>query len=433
MITQKLKPIEKLKEARAFVSLVGAPTIPAREMGEMLTIGRAEGNHFVVNDPFASGRHARIEWHKDGYLVRDLNSRNGTYLNGARVMMAPLTDKDRIRVGGSELIFLLERDHRGEQILLTSKNPDWNQKLKAIGDMAQSELPILIGGASGTGKEILAQQLHRQSHRREGPFVSVNCSALSESLAESELFGHTKGSFTDATHDRKGAFECARGGTLFLDEIGDLPMSLQPKLLRALENREIRPVGSDRTLKTDVRIVAATHHNLKQQVVEGLFRADLFFRLNILFLKAPSLTERLEDFDSLLYHFAREFKVSFSVEAIELLRQHTWPGNIRELKNVVARGLALCQGKVNAEDVGRLLDRFPTPTLPKTPASPFGSGSSTGNILKDLERTLIERRLVANKGNQRQTALDLGVPKSTLHDRIRNYQIDIEQLIADHK
>jgi transcriptional regulator with GAF, ATPase, and Fis domain len=391
VITQKLKPIEKLKEAKAFVSLVGAPTIPAREMGEMLTIGRAEGNHLVVSDPFASGRHARIEWHKDGYLVRDLNSRNGTYLNGARVMMAPLSDKDRIRVGGAELIFLLERDHRGEQILLTSKNADWNQKLKAIGDMAQSELPILIGGASGTGKEILAQQLHRQSHRREGPFVSVNCSALSESLAESELFGHTKGSFTDATHDRKGAFECARGGTLFLDEIGDLPISLQPKLLRALENREIRPVGSDRTVKTDVRIVAATHHNLKQQVIEGLFRADLFFR------------------------------------------QHSWPGNIRELKNVVARGLPLCQGKVNAEDVSRLIDRFPTPTLPKTPASPFGGGSSTGNILKDLERTLIERRLVANKGNQRQTALDLGVPKSTLHDRIRNYQIDIEQLIADHQ
>ncbi|MCB0384929.1 MAG: sigma 54-interacting transcriptional regulator, partial [Bdellovibrionales bacterium] len=166
------------------------------------------------------------------YLIRDLRSRNGTYVNGSRVHLAPLSNRDRVRVGQSDLVFLLERDHRPEKIVLTSKNPNWDQKLKALSEIAHSDLPILLGGASGTGKEIIAHQLHRHSPRREGPFVSVNCSALSLNLAESELFGHTKGSFTDATHDRKGAFETARGGTLFLDEIGDLPLELQPKLLR---------------------------------------------------------------------------------------------------------------------------------------------------------------------------------------------------------
>jgi len=168
--------------------------------------------------------------------------------------------------------------------------------------------------------------IHDYSGRSEGPFVSVNCSALTESLVESELFGHVKGSFTGATSDRKGAFEAARGGTLFLDEIGDLPLSLQPKLLRALENQEIKPVGSDKTLKTDVRIVTATHKNLEKLVIEKTFRSDLFFRIHVVKISIPSLKERMEDFEDLLYHFSREMRVRFSVGAIEKLKEHSWPG-----------------------------------------------------------------------------------------------------------
>ena len=431
MATQKLKTLDTLKMPHAFISQLEGPNQEAQEIIEFLTLGRDEVNQLVIADTFTSARHARIEWRQGVFILKDLRSRNGTYLNGARVLEAPLTNNDRIRIGRSELLFKTERDKRPETLLMTSKNPSWSQKLRALPEIAKSDLPVLIGGPSGTGKEILAQLLHRQSHRREGPFVSVNCCALSESLAESELFGHAKGSFTDATHDRKGAFECARNGTLFLDEIGDLPINLQPKLLRALENKEIRPVGGDKTIRTDVRILAATHHNLKERVLEGEFRADLYFRLNILGLNAPPLSRRMEDFDNLLYHFARESRVSFTLAAIDKLKEHSWPGNIRELKNAVSRGKALCNGQVQESDVEKILDRFPE-AFQTQPSNALPFATSTGNVIKDLERSLIERRLVANLGNQRKTANDLGLPKSTLHDRIKSYNIDIPKLIAEH-
>ena len=198
----------------------------------------------------------------------------------------------------------------------------------SLSSVATSSCPVLILGPSGTGKDVLANAIHNSSKKSGAPFISVNCSALTETLVESELFGHTKGSFTDAVSDRKGAFEAARGGTLFLDEIGDLPYSLQAKLLRALENNEIRPVGSDRSIKTDVRIIAATHQNLYNKIRDGEFRADLFYRLNVITIETPALKERIEDFDNLLYSFARQMRVRFSFNAIKTLKKHDWPGNI---------------------------------------------------------------------------------------------------------
>lgn len=432
MDTQATQSISRPKTPQAFLSHLEGPAHEVHELSEFLTIGRDENNLFQVNDPSVSSRHARIEWRNGIYVLKDLRSRHGTLVNGAQILEAPLSHNDRIRIGSSELIFRTERDKRPLSLLLTSKNTSWNSKLRSLPNFSRSDLAILIGGPSGTGKEILAQMIHRYSARREGPFVSVNCSAMSESLAESELFGHTKGSFTDATHDRKGAFESARGGTLFLDEIGDLPLSLQPKLLRCLENREIRPVGADRTITTDVRIVAATHHNLKERVIQGEFRADLYFRLNILNVKAPALRNRMEDFENLLHHFAREYKVAFSTEAIDRLKEHRWPGNIRELKNVVARAKTLCQDRVMASDVESLIDILPEDFgVSLSKISPIGPEPLSGNVIKDLERALIERRLQINNGNQRKTAADLGLPKSTLHDRIRAYQIDLRSLTSE--
>jgi DNA-binding NtrC family response regulator len=432
MDTQMTQSISRPKVPQAFLSHLEGPTHEVHELSEFLTIGRDDNNQFQVNDPSVSSRHARIEWRNGIYVLKDLRSRHGTVVNGAQILEAPLSHNDRIRIGNSELIFRTERDKRPLSLLLTSKNTSWNSKLRSLPNFSRSDLAILIGGPSGTGKEILAQMIHRYSARREGPFVSVNCSAMSESLAESELFGHAKGSFTDATHDRKGAFESARAGTLFLDEIGDLPLSLQPKLLRCLENREIRPVGADRTITTDVRIVAATHHNLKERVVQGEFRADLYFRLNILNIKAPALRNRMEDFENLLHHFAREYKVAFSTEAIDRLKEHRWPGNIRELKNVVARAKTLCRDRVMASDVENLIDILPENFgVSLSKISPIGPEPLSGNVIKDLERALIERRLQINNGNQRKTAADLGLPKSTLHDRIRTYQIDLRSLTSD--
>lgn len=399
---------------------------PPLEIGEFLTIGRDPLNVLVLDDDSISSRHARIEKKENGFLLRDLRSRNGVFLNGSRVMEAMLNEGDRIRLGHTELVFttLVDLPQRKG---LTSLNPKWNEQLQRISGIAQSDLPVLLIGPSGSGKEVLAQEVHRLSNRHNQPFVSVNCSALSESLVESELFGHVKGSFTGASADRKGAFEAARGGTLFLDEVGDLPLELQPKLLRALENKQIRPVGSDRTIETDVRIIAATHHLLRQKVAEGSFRADLYFRLNVLLMETPALIDRLEDFETLLYLFARQYRVGFSFDAIQALKRHTWPGNIRELKNVVARAKAYFPDRqIEVKDLETVVEIAPD----AVEAAPL-SGKPSRSLIREIENEMIRTRLIANNGNQRRTAADLGMPKSTLHDRIRAYGIDVEKLLEE--
>jgi DNA-binding NtrC family response regulator len=398
------------------------------EIGDFLTLGRESGNHIVLTDEYASARHARIERRPDGFLLRDLRSRNGTFVNGTRIFEALLNDGDRVRIGETDLNFSWQRACKEDQITLTSKNPIWQAQLERLPGIAQSRFPVLLTGPSGSGKELLAQSLHRLSSRRRGPLVSVNCSALTEALVESELFGHVRGSFTGATADRRGAFEAARGGTLFLDEIGDLPSILQPKLLRALENNQIRPVGSDRQVDTDVRIVAATHQDLKRLVLEEKFRSDLYFRLHVIQLRAPALRERPEDFEDLLYTFARQMRVRFSHEAILALKRHSFPGNVRELRNVVARAKALCgDSEIRAADVDQLIDVMPNADGTGWGAAPRPSRA----VIKEIESEMIKSRLIANHGNQRKTAADLGMPKSTLHDRLRTYGIKVEELLGD--
>ncbi|MGE3681659.1 MAG: sigma 54-interacting transcriptional regulator [Bdellovibrionales bacterium] len=397
------------------------------EIGDFLTLGRDPASRIVIPDDFASARHARIERSPRGFLLRDLHSRNGTYVNGTRVLEALLVEGDRIRIGQSELVFGRERAAEDQLPGLTSKNKEWSAQLARIPNIAQSDFPVLITGPSGTGKDLIAQSIHRLSSRRNGPLVSVNCSALSEALVESELFGHLRGSFTGATTDRKGAFAAARGGTLFLDEIGDLPRALQPKLLRALENNQIRPVGSDRALNTDVRIVAATHHDLKRLVFEEKFRSDLYFRLHVVQVETPALEDRMEDFEDLLYGFARRMRVRFSFAAIQRLKTHAWPGNVRELKNVVARAKAFCGShEVGEEQVNQLIDVLPSEGIQAVTDEGFRPSRS---VIKEIEYEMIKSRLIANHGNQRKTAAELGMPKSTLHDRIRNYGIDVEKLL----
>lgn len=424
MITQTLEAKNQSGET-GYLSWKTGGEFQVRKLNEFTTVGRDTANHVPIDDDYTSQRHFRIECKPNGYLLRDLKSRNGTFLNGVRVYEALLKDGDRITLGRSDLFFSCKKPHDNGAIL-TSRNSALQEQLNRLGTIAQSSFPILISGPSGSGKDVLAHAIHRLSHRNQGPFVGINCSALSESLVESELFGHVKGSFTGATGDRKGAFESARGGTLFLDEIGDLPLALQPKLLRALENREIQPVGSDRRVETDVRIVAATHQNLKTAVNEGRFRADLYFRLHVVQIKNPSLVERMEDFEDLLYKFAKEYRVRFSHTAIQEMKSYRWPGNIRELKNVVARARALFEDQeIQASDVGGLID---SPLFKFTPNTSAPQRNST---LKDIELEIIKQALVSNMGNQRRAAAALGLPKSTLHDRIRTHGIIISDLLAE--
>ncbi|MGE0762539.1 MAG: sigma 54-interacting transcriptional regulator [Bdellovibrionales bacterium] len=397
------------------------------EIKDLLTMGRDSANQVHPEDPFVSHRHARIERRDSGFVIRDLRSRNGTFVNGAQVLEAQLHDGDRVQIGQTELHFSSSRESKIHAGLPTSRNPIWQKELAMLPQIAESELPVLLQGPSGAGKEVLASALHRFSPRSGKPLISVNCSALSESLIESELFGHVRGSFTGALQDRSGAFVAAHQGTLFLDEIGDLPLPLQPKLLRALENAEVRPLGSDKNVKVNVRVISATHQNLRGLVQQGRFREDLFFRLNVLRLNLPALQSRPEDFEDLIYHFAKQHRVRFSFAAIQKLKEHTWPGNIRELRNVVARAKAYFPHMtIETEHLSQIFE----PPISAMPQVPNGTGGKISAI-KELELKMILDRLLAHQGNQRQAALDLGIPKSTLHDRIRTYGIDIKQLLAD--
>lgn len=367
-------------------------------------------------------RHCRIEQKNETtWILRDLRTASGTFLNSARILEAQLQDGDIITIGDLDFIFQTSEKHEAN-FPMTSKNAQWNEELQSLAHVSKTDFPVLILGPSGTGKDVIANSIHDESLRKQGPFISVNCSALSETLIESELFGHIKGSFTGAISDRKGAFEAARGGTLFLDEIGDLSYSLQAKLLRALENNEIRPVGADKNIKTDVRVIAATHQHLTSKIREGSFRSDLYFRLNVISISPPALAERMEDFETLLYTFAKKLRVRFSFNAIARMKKHSWPGNIRELKNLVTRTSAIFPKEyINEEHIEKLID--------KTLCEPSAAQASVANIpvIKEIEKQMILKRLEANKGNQRRTANDLGMPKSTLHDRLKHYNINPNQ------
>lgn len=378
----------------------------------------------------ASARHARFEIKDKKLMVKDLRSSSGTFVNGAQVIEAVLKDADIITIGDLEFV-VHDSQEKKKEFPLSSRNDYWNEQLQSLASVAQSRHPVLLLGPSGAGKDVIAQTIHQGSLRKEAPFLSVNCSALTETLVESELFGHVKGSFTGAINDRKGAFEAARGGTLFLDEIGDLPYGLQAKLLRALENNEIRPVGCDKSVKTNVRIIAATHQNLYQKIREGSFRSDLFYRLNVITIEAPALKERIEDFDEILYSFAKQMRVRFSHNAIQCLKRHDWPGNIRELKNLVARASALYPKQyIQEKHIDVLLNRKEKLAHAQTGVAYATEGQNQMSVIKEIEKQMILKRLAANQGNQKRTAIDLGMPKSTLHDRIRHYNIDVDQFKA---
>lgn len=418
METQKvsLKNFETME--KAYLLPINQNSEESFELGDFFTIGRNGSNTLSLQeDPFVSSRHIRIEKRKRGYLLRDMQSRNGTYINGTPIIEAYLSNNDKVMVGESLFIF---SKLKKKPNTMKSENEQWNLQLQRLPAIANTDYTTLVVGPSGSGKEIISQWIHNNSQRKQYPYVTINCSALSENLIESELFGHVKGAFTGATEDRKGAFEAARGGTLFLDEIGDLPLSLQPKLLRALENSEIRPVGSDKSIQTNVRIIAATHKNLKQKVIKKEFREDLFHRLNICRVTPPPLIERMEDFEGLLYQFAKEQKVGFSFRAIEKLKNHQWPGNIRELKNVIIRAAAYFPGKrIQEEDLSQLLETEVDETTDL-----INLKESELPPLKEFERNLILSQLQKHFGNQRRVAEELKIPKSTLHDKIKNYNIN---------
>jgi two-component system response regulator HydG len=307
---------------------------------------------------------------------------------------------------------------------IIGKSPAMKELIEMLAMVAPSEATVLISGESGTGKELIAKSIHFNSQRKSHPLVVVNCAALAETLLESELFGHEKGAFTGADRRKEGRFRQAHQGTLFLDEVGETSLAMQAKLLRVIQEREIQRVGGDENIPVDVRVVAATNRDLETEVGQGRFREDLYYRLNVVNLKAPPLRERQEDIPLLAQHFVDQYAAknrkqikSFSPLAMDMLLKHDWPGNVRELENAVERGIILAAGEYLTEKELPL-------TITRDYSGEDGSLSLPSvkhRTLDEIEKEAILAEMKATGGNKSETARRLGINRKTLHRKLKDY------------
>ena len=314
-----------------------------------------------LNDNTVSRYHLEIQVRPDGIFVKDQGSRNGTRLGHAKVDSFTARQGTKFRVGRTELVIVSAE--AGANVSVPTKfgralgiSQPMKDLFTALTRVAKTDSTVLLLGETGTGKEVLAEGVHGSSKRAKKPFVVVDCASVAPTLIESELFGHVKGSFTGATGDRDGAFALADGGTIFLDEVGELPLELQPRLLRVLETGVIKRVGDTTERKVNVRVVAATHRNLEKEVQNGNFRLDLFYRLGVVMVTVPPLRDRLDDLELLCTNFARQLgRPDFELppDVLETLRKHIWPGNVRELRNLVERAVAGAEPELTPTPLAR--------------------------------------------------------------------------------
>jgi transcriptional regulator with GAF, ATPase, and Fis domain len=438
--------------------------------GPGVTIGRDTATQLSIPDRLMSRRHCEVQATDGSFVLRDLGSSNGTFVNGIPIRERMLQHGDRIRVGDSVLLFLdrqgghqssstgealtegaiEDRTTRVPRSLPGRVNPEPESPVAIMAEVlagratlqahdmvgetapmravyerirkvAPSDCTVLVLGETGTGKEIAARAIHQNSPRARCPFVAVNCAALTETLLESELFGHEKGAFTGAVALKKGRLEVADGGTVFLDEIGELAPTLQAKLLRALQYHEFERVGGTRVIKVNVRVIAATNQNLEANVASGRFRQDLWYRLNVVTLTMPPLRERRADVPLLAAHFAAKYSkgraIEFSREAIDALSAYQWPGNVRELENAIERALVLgCNGRIVADDL-------PEAIVDASPALPGGTVAAFHQTVLETKRRLILGAIDRTGGNYTAAARLLGINPTYLHRLLRNLQL----------
>ena len=362
--------------------------------------------------------------HKNAAVLKDSD---GRVIGGVET----LTDLTEV-VTKERVISRLRRELRGEDGFygILGKSSTMRQVFDLITSSAQSEAPVVIYGESGTGKELVASAIHKLGPRRKAPFIKVNCAALSESLLESELFGHVKGAFTGADRTRVGRFEAANGGDIFLDEIGDLPLSTQVKLLRVLQEKEIEKVGDYRPIKIDVRILAATNKDLNELMEEGRFRQDLYYRIGVIPIILPPLQERREDIPLLVKTFINRIRLKtdkpisgMSKEALDLLYQYDWPGNVRELINVIEYSFVLChEGEIMPTHLPpRITGNQPRVTTKK--------GRAVTRQSDEEERKRIVNALDATGGNQSKAAEILGISRVTLWKRLKTFDIQVDRKV----
>lgn len=394
--------------------------------GRTLSVGAAPGNDLILEDPFISSRHLKLTLGEEGVWIYDLGSTNGSFLGEVKVREARWDPELPLKIGQCQIHLVEEGRVEELQALeidyfcgMVGKAPGMQKLYGSLQRIAPSETTVLILGESGSGKELVARALHQLSLRKTGPFVAINCGAIPRDLIESELFGHEKGAFTGAMRRHDGAFAQAKGGTLFLDEIGELPLDLQPKLLRVLESRTFRRVGGSEEETADVRVVTATHRDLAERVKKKQFREDLFFRLFVFPLAVPPLRERLEDLPLLAKSFLKEFSTGTTVPrlseaALKKLTGHDFPGNVRELRNILLRGILFAEGReIPAKAVA-----FPEEFSASKERDETFAGVQK---LEEVERKMILRALTAHQWNKAKAAESLGVAKSTLFSKIKLY------------
>lgn len=394
-----------------------------------IKIGTAPDNDVMLRDRTVSRHHAEIRMTHEGLLLSDLGSTNGTFVNGLRVKEAFLGPDSTFRLGSTEIRIGTGTEERPYEIAqegrlgsLVGATEPMRELYGLIKVVAPAPTTVLITGESGSGKEMVATTLHELSGR-PGPLVVFDASVTDPEMVRNDLFGHIKGAFTGATGSREGAFRRADGGTLFIDEIGELPLELQPRLLRALESREIVPVGSDQPVKVDVRVLAATHRNLEAMVQAGDFRADLYYRLSVICLRVPPLREIKADIPLLVQGFAERMGIPcrLTPEAEQALRDYHWPGNVRELRNVLERAAVLCGGKEIRPQHLRLMDVAAAGSAVDSSSSASAGVAQTPAQLKAMERQMISDAMVRNRNNKTAVARELGIPLSTLKRRIAEY------------
>jgi two-component system, NtrC family, response regulator GlrR len=415
-----------------------------------VVVGSGADVDVAIDDPHVSSRHCELRLAAGGVQLTDLGSLNGSKVQGVAVQAAMLEPGAVITLGTTHVLFervqptdglpsrpatasgvgdaselgLDGPSHFGDAM---GSSPAMRRVFAVLHRLAPTDLTITILGETGTGKDVLARAIHGASSRAGGPFVVFDCGAAAPTLIESQLFGHQRGAFTGAHDEHQGAFERANKGTLFLDEIGELSLDLQPKLLRVIEQRRVGRLGSQAERPVDVRVVCATNRDLEQDVAEGRFRQDLYFRVNVAVVRLPPLRERRDDLVALVNRFAGEHELQVSSEAMAILTSYEWPGNVRELRNVISSATAVSDGKFlrprdfilfsgGSAGAAGVPGRGRPPTLEGLPLA--------GRTLEQIEATAIRQTLKQFGGNKTKAARALGIAPSTLYAKLKKYQLE---------
>ena len=430
-----------LKLRRSRLRVTGGPD-NGREIvseKEIVRVGGHNTNDLVLQeDRTASRHHFEIQYTERGYLLVDKESTNGTFLDGRRVERAYLSPGSQIRAGSSTITFApvdeevtVEPDSIGQLGGMVGQSVKMRQIFGLVRKIAPMDVSVVIQGETGTGKELVARAVHENSSRKDGPLVVLDCGAIPPELIESELFGHEKGAFTNAISQRQGAFERAHGGTIFLDELGELRLDLQPKLLRVLENREVRRVGGNDVIEVNVRVIAATNRDLVKEIQAGNFREDLYFRLSVINISLPPLRQRREDIPWILKRALAEPEVlqkygrkRFSPEALSLLMAYAWPGNVRELMNVLSHVLTFSEGEeiLPSHLPARVQGQQKEAPVPFNEHLSFKEAKE--QLLENFEREYIGSVLKRCEGNISRAARESGLHRKSIERLVKKYALD---------